>query len=70
MLFSVAILSIIFKDQKHGRKIQGVMSGVVAAIWQLILKSNFFMALCIFMLLVLSLSGLTIVYSNSLLQGR
>ena len=34
VFFSVAILSIIFKvqDQKHGRKTQGVMSGIVAAI--------------------------------------
>ena len=42
--FRVAILSIIFKvqDQKHGRKTQGVMSGVVAATWHLVLKSNLF----------------------------
>ena len=38
------MLSIIFKvqDQKHGGKIQGVMLGVVAAIWHLVLKSNLF----------------------------
>ena len=71
-MFSVAVLSIIFKvqDQKHGRKTEGVMPGIVAAIWHLSLRSNLFMAIYIFMLLVLSLSCLTIAYSNSLLQGH
>ena len=37
-------MSIIFKvqDQKHGRKTQGVMSGIVAVIWHLFLRSNLF----------------------------
>ena len=44
LVFSVAVLNIIFKvqDQKHGRKIHGVMSGIVAAIWHMVLKSNLF----------------------------
>ena len=38
------VLSIILKvhDQKHERKTQGVMSGIVAAIWHLVLRSNLF----------------------------
>ena len=46
------------------------MSGTVAAIWHLALRSNLFYGNFIFMLLFLSLSGLTIAYSNSLLQGH
>ena len=44
VVFSVAVLSIIFKvqHQKHVRKTQGVMSGIVAAIWHLVLRSNLF----------------------------
>ena len=46
------------------------MSGIVAAIWHLVLKVICFMAIYIFMLLVLSFSGLNIAYSNNLLQGH
>ena len=44
LVFIVAVLSIIFKvqDHKHGTKTQGVMSGIVAAIWHLVLRSNLF----------------------------
>ena len=44
------------------------MSGILAAIWYFVLKVICLMAIYIFMLLVPFLSGLTIVYSNSLLQ--
>ena len=44
LVFSVAVFCIIFKvqDQKHGRKTQGVISGIVAAIWHLVMRSNLF----------------------------
>ena len=61
------------QDQKHVRKDTGVMSGIVAAIWHLVLRSYLFfvfLAIYIFMLLLLSLSGLIIVYSDSDLQGH
>ena len=72
LVFSVAVLSIIFKvqDQKHGRKTQGVMSGIVTAIWHLVLRSNLFYGNLYFHAIGLFLSGLTIAYSNSLLQGH
>ena len=46
------------------------MSGIVAAIWHLVLKVVCFMAIYIFMQLVLSFSGLNIAYSNNILQGH
>ena len=54
-----------------GEKTRGVMSGIVAATWHLVLRSNlFYDNLCFHAIMCLSLSGLTIVYSNSLLQGN
>ena len=44
LVFIVALLIINFKvqDQKNERKTQGVMSGIVAAIWHLVVRSNLF----------------------------
>ena len=54
-----------------GEKTRGAMSGTVAAIWQLILRSNLLYGNLYFhAIMCLFLSGLTIVYSNSLLQGH
>ena len=56
------------QDQKHERKTQGVMSGIVAAIWHLVLRSNLFYGNLYFHGPLFS--GLTIVFTNSLLQGH
>ena len=74
LVFSVAVLSIIFKeqDQKHRRKTQGVTSGIVAAIWHLVLGSYLFYGNLYYHAIgsFSSLSGLNIAYSNNLLQGH